>query len=203
MNSIIFNGVEVQPSKIVCIGRNYVDHILELDNEVPTEPVIFVKPNSSLSQNISIDADEPIHYESEICILVREGDIRGVGIGLDLTKRQTQAELKTKGLPWERAKAFDKSAVFSEFIPCSNDISPYTLELYINGKLTQKANYELMINKPGAIVDEVLSFMSLEDNDVIMTGTPKGVGIINTGDTFIAKLYKHQQIVIEQSWLVE
>jgi 2-keto-4-pentenoate hydratase/2-oxohepta-3-ene-1,7-dioic acid hydratase in catechol pathway len=203
VKSITFNGVEVQPSKIVCIGRNYVEHILELDNEMPTEPVIFVKPNSSLSANITSNPAQPIHYESEICILIQGDEIRGIGIGLDLTKRETQSELKQKGLPWERAKAFDKSAVMSEFITCEQDLSHYTLELFINGKLTQKACYEHMMFKPQAIVDEISTFMTLEDNDIIMTGTPKGVGVINSGDRFEARLYYHKHVVVEQVWLAE
>jgi len=201
MNSVKYDGSAISPSKIVCIGRNYVEHIKELDNEVPAEPVIFLKPNSAISSNIETSKDEEIHYEGEICFIIQNNKISGIGFGLDLTKRNVQKVLKSKGLPWERAKAFDKSAIFSEFISCDADLSHYKMELVINNNLQQFASYELMINKPEALVTEVNSFLTLEDGDIIMTGTPKGVGVINAGERFTAKIYKNEQIIIEQSWL--
>ena len=200
MNSVKYDGAEIFPSKVVCIGRNYVEHIKELDNEIPTEPVIFIKPNSAIANNVETSQDEEIHYEGEICFIIENKQISAIGFGLDLTKRNVQKVLKSKGLPWERAKAFDKSA-FSNFVPCDDELLDYKMELFINNKLQQFASYELMINKPEALLTEVQSFLTLEDGDIIMTGTPKGVGVINTGELFSAKIYKNDQIIIEHSWL--
>ncbi len=202
MKSVKFNGKEFQPSKIVCVGRNYVEHIKELNNEMPTEPVIFIKPNSAISNNLHTNKTEEIHYEGEICFLVNNGQIQGVGFGLDLTKRKLQSTLKTKGLPWERAKAFDKSAVFSEFVDCC-ELQSYSMELYINNELIQVANYDLMIHKPDALLHDISQFLTLEDGDIIMTGTPKGVGIVSLGDKFTAKLFSNEHLIIESTWTAE
>ncbi|MCP4996218.1 MAG: fumarylacetoacetate hydrolase family protein [Gammaproteobacteria bacterium] len=201
MNSIRLDGKEIHPSKIVCIGRNYVDHIEELNNEVPTEPVIFIKPNSSISNEIYSDNNDVIHFEGEISFLVMSGDLFGVGFGLDLTKREIQSDLKTKGLPWERAKSFDKSAVFSEFVSFKGNIKNLRMELFVNGSLVQQAGYELMLNKPNSILIEINSFLSLEDGDLIMTGTPKGVAAIHVGDTFSGKIFENNKLIVEGSWI--
>ncbi len=103
MKSVMWEGEPVYPSKVVCIGRNYAENIRELDNEASPEPVIFLKPNSAISADIHSSKSELIHYEGEITFLVRSGELSGVGFGLDLTKRDLQHELKSKGLPWERA----------------------------------------------------------------------------------------------------
>ncbi|TWX47837.1 fumarylacetoacetate hydrolase family protein [Colwellia hornerae] len=203
MNSVKHNGRTLIPSKVVCIGRNYVEHIEELDNEIPTEPVVFIKPNSAISNNIENNQDEEIHYEGEISFIIENNKISGIGFGLDLTKRKLQNVLKSKGLPWERAKAFDKSAVFSEFVSCDGDYQSYKMELYIDNHLIQFANYPLMINKPEMLITDIQRFLTLEDGDIIMTGTPKGVGIINLGQLFTAKIYENEEIIIEQSWLVQ
>lgn len=203
MNTITIDGIDFFPSKIVCIGRNYVDHIKELGNQVPTEPVIFIKPNSSISKDIIFSNSEIIHYESEISFLILGGALRGVAFGLDLTKRDIQSELKAKGLPWERAKAFDNSAVFSPFKSFSGNVKDLSIELYINDVLAQKGNYQLMLNKPATILSEVTSFMSFEDGDIIMTGTPKGVGIINSGDIFSGKIFEKDTLLIESTWEVQ
>ncbi len=129
MKSVRLNGNEVFPSKIVCIGRNYVEHIRELGNEIPTEPVIFIKPNSAIAENIHSNDSEEIHFEGEISFMVRSGELAAVGFGLDLTKRNLQSRLKAKGLPWERAKAFDGAAVFSEFVSFDGGINDLRLEL--------------------------------------------------------------------------
>jgi len=203
MKSIKLDGQELYPSKIVCIGRNYVDHIKELDNEVPTEPVIFIKPNSSISSDIYFNEIDSIHFEGEISFTVRAGKLSGVGFGLDLTKREVQLELKAKGLPWERAKSFDKSAVFSEFVSFDGDILDLRMELYVNDILTQKAGCDLMLNNPNKILSEVSRFFSLEDGDLIMTGTPKGVGAIQMGDRFLGKIFENDNLIVEGSWVVE
>ena len=203
MNSIKFDGKDIYPSKIVCIGRNYVDHIKELHNEVPKQPVIFIKPNSSISNEICSSKDEVIHYEGEISFLISSNKLKGVGFGLDLTKREVQSNLKSKGLPWERAKSFDGSAVFSDFITFGGNISDLRMELYINSSLVQKGGCDLMLNKPSEILNEATGFLSFEDGDVIMTGTPKGVGPINSGDMFIGKIFEKSKLLVEGCWVVK
>ena len=203
MNSIKFDGKDIYPSKIVCIGRNYVDHIKELHNEVPKQPVIFIKPNSSISNNIYSSKYDVIHYEGEISFLISSNKLKGVGFGLDLTKREVQSNLKSKGLPWERAKSFDGSAVFSDFITFGGNISDLRMELYINSSLVQKGGCDLMLNKPSEILNEATGFLSFEDGDVIMTGTPKGVGPINSGDMFIGKIFEKIKLLVEGYWVVK
>jgi 2-keto-4-pentenoate hydratase/2-oxohepta-3-ene-1,7-dioic acid hydratase in catechol pathway len=202
MNSITKNNKQLIPSKIICIGRNYVDHIKELNNETPTEPVIFMKPNSSVSDELRFNSKDAIHYEGEMCFMIQTGKLVAVGFGLDLTKREIQNKLKSKGLPWERAKAFDGSAVFSAFVEfeCINDLR---LELFINNKLIQSGGYDLMLYKPDEVYKEISSFMTLEDGDVIMTGTPKGVGKFNIGDVFLGKIFSKDKLLVEHTWTVK
>lgn len=202
MKSVKLNGKAVFPSKIVCVGRNYVEHIRELNNELPEELVVFIKPNSSLSEDIHACRGEVIHFEGEISFLVESGELKGVGFGLDLTKRAVQSKLKAKGLPWERAKAFDRSAVFSEFIRFDGDIMDLNLELYINGVLAQSGGCGMMLSKPDRILSEAKTFLSFEDGDLIMSGTPKGVGSINPGDRFTGKIFEKETLVVEGSWVV-
>ena len=203
MKRIRLDGKEVSPSKIGCVGRNYVDHIKELGNEIPKEPVIFLKPNSAISQKIYSNETDAIHFEGEMTFVVIAGELAGVGFGLDLTKREVQSALKANGLPWERSKAFDGAAVFSEFVSLNGDISELRLELYINGQLQQQGGYELMINKPDAILAEIKGFMSLENGDLIMTGTPAGVGAIEPGDRFVGRVFENDTLLVEADWLVD
>jgi len=202
MQSIKVNGQMLTPSKVVCIGRNYVEHIEELNNEIPTEPVIFVKPNSAITSEICTHAVDAIHYEAEISLIIENNQFKAAGIGLDLTKREVQSTLKAKSLPWERAKAFDKSAVFSEFVRIPEGIETLRLVLSINDEIIQQANYDLMIYKPAQIVQAVQAFMSFENGDILMTGTPKGVGKVNQGDVFVGQLYDNDQLLVSQSWTV-
>jgi 2-keto-4-pentenoate hydratase/2-oxohepta-3-ene-1,7-dioic acid hydratase in catechol pathway len=203
MQQISLDGQCVTPSKIVCIGRNYVEHINELGNEIPTEPVIFIKPNSAITDVMTFDPQEDIHYEAELTFVVQDGTLSGVGIGLDLTKRAVQSQLKAKGLPWERAKSFDGSAVLSNFVSIPGRIEELSLELYINGELTQLATFDLMLHKPNDILAEVSAFMTCEEGDLIMTGTPKGVGSIQLGATFMARVLSNQQTILENTWKVK
>jgi len=202
MQTVWLSGQEITPSKVVCIGRNYVEHIAELNNEVPTEPVIFVKPNSAISSQIKTHAVDEVHYEAEISLIVKDNQFIGAGIGLDLTKRQVQSVLKSKSLPWERAKGFDASAVFSEFVSINNKVDTLSLVLSINGVVIQQANYDLMIYKPNQIVDTVNEFMSFETNDILMTGTPKGVGKIKKGDKFTGQLFAQGELLLSKDWVV-
>lgn len=203
MQQISLDGQWLTPSKIICIGRNYVEHINELGNEMPTEPVIFIKPNSAITDAMTFDPQEDIHYEAELTFVVQDGALSGVGIGLDLTKRAVQSQLKVKGLPWERAKSFDGSAVLSKFVSIPGRIEELSLELYINGELTQLAIFDLMLHKPNDILAEVSAFMTCEDGDLIMTGTPKGVGSIQLGATFMARVLSKQQTILENTWKVK
>ena len=203
MKAIRLNKKDIYPSKIVCIGRNYVDHIKELGNEMPTEPVIFLKPNSAMATVIQSAAESEIHYEGEITFMVKAGQLAAVGFGLDLTKRDLQTRLKSKGLPWERAKAFDGAAVFSEFVDCPADISQLRLELCINGSLVQAGGCELMIHKPQAILKETGTFLSYEDGDLVMTGTPAGVGPLLKGDVFVGKVFDGDNLLVKAEWTVQ
>ena len=150
----------ITPSKVICIGRNYVEHIQELANEIPDEMVVFLKPNSSIGNELqAYHNNDALHYEAELCFLYQAGKFAAVGLGLDLTKRGVQSKLKAKGLPWERAKAFDKSAVFSDFIPFDeNVVDQLNLSLTINDKPTQVGGVPLMMFKPNEILSELQTF---------------------------------------------
>jgi len=201
MNKIRFEQESITPSKVVCIGRNFVAHIKELQNEIPSSMVIFNKPNSAITHKLHF-IEKECHYESEISFLIKESKIVGVAIGLDLTKRDLQAKLKAKGLPWERAKAFDNSALFSDFVKIApKDIDNIELRLYINNNLQQKATTSLMIYKPNEIIEEINSFMSLNDGDIVMSGTPKGVGTYDIEDCFRGELYINEKKVIQKEWV--
>ena len=141
MKTVIIESQNIVPSKIICIGRNYVEHIAELGNEIPDEMVVFNKPNSAISTKLKSYHQEQLHYEGELCFMVKDGDFSAVAFGLDLTKRDLQSQLKAKGLPWERAKAFNGSAVFSDFVKINkSDINEkLSLELTIDEKIMQRA----------------------------------------------------------------
>ncbi|MGH1438700.1 MAG: fumarylacetoacetate hydrolase family protein [Cellvibrionaceae bacterium] len=201
MNTVIYQTNLITPSKIVCVGRNYVAHAKELGNAVPTEPVIFIKPNSAISQHLDAGKGEANHYEGEISFLIKDGQIAGLGFGLDLTKRGTQSRLKEARLPWERAKSFDGAAVFSEFVSISSDqLDGLRLELYINGECRQSGGVGHMLFKPQAILDEISQFLSLEDGDIIMTGTPEGVGEVCAGAEFIGTVLLGDKVLVEGRW---
>lgn len=204
MNSIIINDKELFPSKVVCIGRNYVDHIKELNNETPEEPVFFFKPNSSVSKELIFPKGQnSCHYEAELSFLMEENKISGVGFGLDLTLRDVQSKLKKKGLPWERAKCFTASAVFSKFVNFSGNVENLEIELLINNELKQKGGVQLMITKPQEIINELLTFSTFEDGDILMSGTPKGVGEFKIGDVFIGRVLEEGKVLVEQRFEVQ
>jgi len=203
MKYVVFDNKKIYPSKIICVGRNYVGHIKELGNSIPEQAVIFNKPNSAISDEIYSVKKNLIHYEGEICFLIENKNISGVGFGLDLTKRDVQSKLKTQGFPWERSKAFDKSAVFSDFISFNGNIDKLRMELYINNQLIQSGSCKLMLNKPFDILNEVSTFQTIEDGDIIMTGTPKGVGVINKDDLFLARLLEGDDLLIEKFWIAK
>jgi len=201
MKHVRFDGRSVTPSKIVCIGRNYVEHIEELGNEIPEQMVIFNKPNSALTDTLRY-IEPTCRFEGEICFLIENGAIAGIGFGLDLTKAGIQNRLKEKGLPWERAKGFDGSAVLSGFVPFSGPAETLRMTLHIDSKLQQHADYSLMMYKPDVMLTEIRSFMTLEDDDIIMSGTPKGVGTYAVGQNFVGRVYSSDTLLVEQRWTV-
>ena len=193
---------QVTPSKVVCIGRNYVDHIKELANEMPDEMVVFLKPNSAISTELfSKHNNDSLHYEAELSFLYQKGQFTAVALGLDLTKRDIQSKLKAKGLPWERAKGFNGAAVFSDFVSIDTIDPNLSLSLLIEGKLVQTGGVNLMMYKPEIILEQLQNFISLEDGDIIMTGTPKGVGQIVAGSEFVGKVTCRDETLVTAKWL--
>ena len=204
MNSIKVDGKCVTPSKVICVGRNYVEHIKELNNEIPSSMVLFMKPNSAITDSLRAFKQSPLHYEGEISFLIRSGKIYAVGFGLDLTDRALQTELKTKGLPWERAKAFNGAAVMSAFVTIrESEIENLSMQLWINDTLVQEGGVDLMIYKPQNILEEINTFMTLEENDIVMTGTPKGVGSFIKDDIFVGKIFSSGKELISRTWVVQ
>jgi 2-keto-4-pentenoate hydratase/2-oxohepta-3-ene-1,7-dioic acid hydratase in catechol pathway len=202
MKYILFKNAKITPSKIICIGRNYVEHIHELNNEIPSSMVVFNKPNSAITNTIKFVSFDT-RFEGEICFLMMGGKIAGIGFGLDLTKAELQNYLKSKGLPWERAKGFDGSAVLGDFVPFDTQIESIRMTLHINDVLVQEATCALMIYKPKKMVEEIKSFMSFEDGDIIMSGTPKGVTTYQVGDEFIGRIYSDDRLLVENFWIVK
>ena len=201
MRSVIFNGRAVQPGKVICVGKNYAAHIAEMDSVPAEEMVVFMKPNSSMGDTLMAEIGEPIHYEGEICLLIERGEAVGVAFGLDLTKRATQSKLKAAGLPWERSKAFNGSALFSEFVTAPKDLNKLGVELLVNEVLRQKGDVSLMLYPPSVIIEELKQFLTLEDFDIVMTGTPAGVGPVRAGERFRGRVLNGETELIGQEWL--
>ena len=189
--------------KIICIGRNYVNHAKELNNAVPTTPIWFMKPETSISVKnrpfFHPAFSDEIHFETELVYRInRVGKhieekfahtyYNAIGIGFDFTARDLQSEFKAKGLPWEPAKAFDGSAPLSEFIPKEefNNLNKIEFSMKKNGELTQVGDSSKMIFSIDRIISYVSQFVTLKIGDLIYTGTPAGVGPIEIGDTLEA-----------------
>lgn len=187
-------------SKVVCVGRNYAQHIEELGNEVPQNMVLFCKPSTAISDRLYFISSDT-RFEGELCFSVKNNQLHQVGFGFDLTKANEQNYLKSKGLPWERAKAFDNSAILSEFVDFTR-CEDLGFVLKQNGKIVQQANYALMIHKPLEILNEIQSFMHLNDGDVMMSGTPKGVGNYQKGDIFEVSLFEGEEILLQKCFEV-
>ena len=204
LNHINIGGRAVVPSKIICIGRNYVGHVAELGNEVADEMVVFMKPNSAISGELfAMHQQAELHYEGELCFVYENGAVSAVGFGLDLTKRALQGKLKAKGLPWERAKAFDGAAVLSHFVPFTGDLGGLSFDLSINGRVMQVGNIGLMMYPPDVIQAELAHFLHLFDGDVVMTGTPAGVGVIQAGDVFSARVSNQDEVLLTVEWTAQ
>ena len=185
--------------KIICVGRNYTDHIKELENNKPKDPVLFLKPDSSIilkNKPFFIpDFSQNIHYELELIIKIsRLGKhiqekfshkyYDFIGLGIDFTARDLQSDLKSKGLPWEKSKAFDGSCFISKWINKSefNDVNNLNFKLNKNDKTVQKTNSKLMLWKIDELISYISTFFTLKIGDVIFTGTPAGVGNVSIGD---------------------
>jgi acylpyruvate hydrolase len=203
--SVTGSSQEYHIGKIVCLARNYVDHIKELGNETPAQPILFMKPSSSVigsGESIRIPSySRECHHEVELALLIGTGGkdipeeaaldhLAGYGVALDMTLRDVQNELKTKGLPWEIAKGFDTSCPLSLFVPVSAVADPQELRLRleINGELRQDGTTDHMINPVRRIVSHISTLFTLEPGDVILTGTPAGVGPVLPGDRLRAEL---------------
>ena len=200
--------------KIICIGRNYVDHAHELQNEIPTEPVFFLKPDTALlpKQNVFYlpGFSNDIHYEVELVLKIcKEGKhidekfshryYDQITAGIDFTARDIQDKQKAKGLPWEPAKAFDHSAPVGEFIPLGDISDPKKINFHldINGKTVQHGNNELMIFSFDKVISYVSKFITLRKGDLIFTGTPKGVGPVHKNDLLEAYLENRKLLTVE------
>ena len=185
--------------KIICIGRNYTNHIAELKNERPTEPVVFMKPDSAvlLKQHPFVipEFSEEIHHEIEIIVKINKVGkyiepkfaykyYDEISVGIDFTARDLQDKLKSKGLPWEKAKAFDGSAVIGDFLPKTDFVSMenLTFELTNNSVPVQKGDTSLMLWKIDELISYVSQFFTLKIGDIIFTGTPEGVAAVKPND---------------------
>lgn len=192
--------------KVVCIGRNYAEHAKELNNPLPTEPLLFIKPGScavGVEGGFKIPTERgSVHYEVEIAVLLGKAlsskpseeevldAISGFAPALDLTLRDVQARLKDKGLPWELAKSFDGACVIAPFVAAGTypDLTDIGIRLSINGAVRQDGNSELMLNPILPMIQYMAAHFSLQAGDVIMTGTPAGVGALNIGDELVLEL---------------
>lgn len=185
--------------KIICVGRNYAEHAKELGNDIPDEPVIFMKPKSALLQSHTPfyypEFTNELHYECELVLRIckngkyiqaRHADnyYNGITAGIDFTARDIQDELKKKGLPWEKAKAFDNSAAIGKFIDVTPESNKKNINfcLYKNKELVQQGNSAKMIFSFDSIIEHISNYFSLNIGDLIFTGTPAGVGECVVGD---------------------
>lgn len=209
------NLANLPVGKVVCVGRNYAEHARELNNPVPDEPLLFIKPSTaiqSMDELIAIPKDRGgLHYEAEVSVLIGERltcaneaeatkAITGVGLALDLTLRDLQSQLKEKGLPWEKAKAFDGSCCLSSFVSSANiDLTELPIKLWINDELRQEGNSNQMLRSVASLVAHISHWFTLLPGDVVLTGTPAGVGQLHAGD----KLRLQLSDFLEESTEVE
>ena len=195
--------------KLICIGRNYVDHIEELKNERPDEPVVFIKPDSAIlpkEQDFYIpEFSNDVHYEVEVLVKIKKVGKHiakefahkyydEVGLGIDFTARDLQSKLKAKGLPWEKAKGFDGAAVVGNWLPKKKfqSMDDLSFSLVKNGETVQDGNTSLMLWKIDEINAYVSTFFMLKKGDIIFTGTPAGVGKVSPNDYLVGTLEGEQ-----------
>lgn len=195
--------------KIICVGRNYAAHIKELQNERPDQPILFMKPDSSVLLKkhpfFIPDFSDDIQYEVEILVRIKKVGkyidrkfartyYDEIGLGIDFTARDVQSKLKAKGLPWEKAKAFDGSAVIGNFLPVDSlgDVNAINFSLVRNGNTVQNGNTSLMLWKIDDLIEYISKYFTLKIGDVIFTGTPAGVGRVSPNDELIGFIEKKQ-----------
>lgn len=200
--------------KIICIGRNYADHISELNNERPSEPVIFMKPDTAILPKqfpfIIPDFSNDIHHEVEVLVKINKVgkyiDAKfahkyydEIGLGIDFTARDLQSTLKEKGLPWEKAKAFDGSAIIGDFLPKNSfsSLENINFELMSNGNVVQQGNTSLMLWKIDELIAYVSQYFTLKTGDILFTGTPKGVAPVKEGDVLEGFLEGNQLFKVQ------
>jgi 2-keto-4-pentenoate hydratase/2-oxohepta-3-ene-1,7-dioic acid hydratase in catechol pathway len=200
--------------KIICIGRNYVKHIEELQNERPDEPVVFMKPDSAvlLKQHPFVipEFSEDIHHEIELIVKINKVGkyiepkfahkyYDEISVGIDFTARDLQQKLKDKGLPWEKAKAFDGSAVIGEFVSKEKfqSVDNLNFELTNNGKVVQSGNSSLMLWKIDELIAAISQYFTLKIGDIIFTGTPEGVAQVKPNDILEGFLDKQKLFKIQ------
>lgn len=200
--------------KIICIGRNYVDHIEELANEKPMDPVVFIKPDSAVlpkEQDFYIpEFSNEIHYEIEVLVKIKKVGKHinekfahtyydEIGLGLDFTARDLQSRLKEKGLPWEISKGFDGSAVIGKWVDKKKfkDLNKLNFSLSKNGAIVQKGNTALMLWNIDSLISYVSKFFMLKKGDIIFTGTPAGVGKIRANDYLSAMLEDEELLTVK------
>ncbi len=201
--------------RIFAIGRNYVDHIHELNNEKPDDPVVFTKPDTALLRNNAPfylpSFSNDVHHEVEVVVKIgKEGKnieekfarkyIDSIGLGIDFTARDLQQKAKEKGLPWDIAKGFNGSAPISDtFIPLAQvpDLQNIQFKLEVDGKLKQQGNTSLMIFSVDYIISYLSRFFTLKTGDLIFTGTPKGVGPVTIGNRLTAYLEDEKMLDFE------
>ncbi len=184
--------------KIFCIGKNYADHAKEMNSEVPTKPMVFMKPSTALLPDnkpfYHPDFSNNVHYEVEVVLKIKKNGraiepkfamdyFEEIGLGIDFTARDIQAECKKKGHPWEVAKAFDNSAAMGKFLSVEGkDLSALEFHLTKNGEIVQKGNTKDLIYDFPTIISYISNIFTIKINDLIMTGTPAGVGPVTIGD---------------------
>ena len=185
--------------KIICIGRNYTEHIKELNNENPEEPVIFIKPDTALLRNNNPffipDFSRDVHHEVEVVVKIKKPGRHiplsfakdyydEVALGIDFTARDVQSNLKAKGLPWEKSKAFNGSAFVSKMLPFHSSVIENTINFHLNlnENLVQSGNSSLMIWNVFELIEDISKYFTLKTGDYIFTGTPAGVGPVQKGD---------------------
>lgn len=211
--SVTGSNQQFSIGKIVCLARNYAEHARELGNETPAAPVLFMKPASSVisdGEAVRIPAySQECHYEVELAVLIGKRCraasaenaleyVAGYGVGIDMTLRDVQNGLKAKGLPWEIAKGFDTSCPLSDFVPAGSVADPHALnlKLAVNGQLRQDGWSSDMINRISQVVAHISAIFTLEPGDVILTGTPAGVGQVRAGDVMTAEIVSVGRLTI-------
>ena len=162
--------------------------------------VVFMKPATSIGTTLHATLDEALHYEGEICLMMKDGAVLGVGFGLDLTKRETQSKLEAAGLPWERSKALTASALFSKLVLSPTDLTRLGVELTVHSGLRQKGDVSLMLHPHDVILQELNQFLVLEDYDIVTIGTPAGVGAVQTGERLHGRVLDDNRELVSGDW---